>query len=63
MDRLIADGITVRDAGRVFDLSPQRVAQITGKGRKALVRRRRAMLHSNDRLEDPAVTSPDQPRM
>ena len=41
LDRLIADGMTVRDAGRVFDLSPQRVSQITGKGRKALVRRRR----------------------
>ena len=42
LDRLIADGMTVRDAGRVFDLSPQRVSQITGKGRKALARRGRS---------------------
>ncbi|MDG6109625.1 hypothetical protein Daura_48610 [Dactylosporangium aurantiacum] len=42
MDRSIADGMTFRDVGRVFDLSPQRVPEITGKGRKALVRRMRS---------------------
>jgi predicted RNase H-like HicB family nuclease len=44
LDKLVADGMTVRDAGRLFDLSPQRVSQITGKGRKALVRTRRSRI-------------------
>jgi predicted RNase H-like HicB family nuclease len=44
LDKLIADGMTVRDAGHLFDLSPQRVSQITGKGRKALVRARRGRI-------------------
>jgi len=41
LDRLIADGMTVRDAGRLFDLSPQRVSQITGKAGQGLAARHR----------------------